>query len=412
MQKPQIAINPHDVWLPLTGSVPVAYAEMITSPHQVGLFHGVSWTSLIANLLAVPLVTLGVVPLLLGGLLLNFCGLRVMEQGVWWLADRLLAGLVWLLRQLPPGWLDVDERWQWLTLAPWGLIVCWRLHLWQRVPAVIASVAVLLSLPAWRSVPADRWSVTMLDVGQGLALVIARHGRAILYDTGPGWPGGDSAQQVIVPWLRWHHLRPEGIILSHEHLDHRGGLTTLQQQWPALWVRSPLGWPAHQRCERGVAWRWQGLQFRALWPLPGATAQGNNRSCVVRVDDGRTSLLLTGDIEIPAEMAMLSHYWQQLPSTLIQVPHHGSSTSSSLALLQRVNGAVALASASRYNAWHLPSGRVSRRYREQGYQWFDTPHQGQISVQIDGNGWQIQRLRDQIFRRWYHQWFGDVRENG
>lgn len=62
----------------------------------------------------------------------------------------------------------------------------------------------------------------MLDVGQGLAMVIERHGKAILYDTGLAWPGGDSAQQLIIPWLRWHHLKPEGAILSHEHLDHAG----------------------------------------------------------------------------------------------------------------------------------------------------------------------------------------------
>ncbi len=64
----------------------------------------------------------------------------------------------------------------------------------------------------------------MLDVGQGLAMVIARNGKAILYDTGLAWPEGDSGQQLIIPWLHWHNLEPEGVILSHEHLDHRGGL--------------------------------------------------------------------------------------------------------------------------------------------------------------------------------------------
>ena len=104
-----------------------------------------------------------------------------------------------------------------------------------------------------------------------------------------------------------------------------------------------------------------------LWPLPDSSLTGNNRSCVVRIDDGKQSILLTGDIEIPAERAMLSHYWQHLASTLIQVPHHGSHTSSALALLQRVGGAAALASASRYNAWRMPVAKVVQRYRQQ---WF------------------------------------------
>ncbi len=72
----------------------------------------------------------------------------------------------------------------------------------------------------------------MLDVGQGLAMVIERHGKALLYDTGPAWPQGDSGQQVIIPWLRWHHLQLQGIMLSHEHLDHRGGLDSVLQAWP------------------------------------------------------------------------------------------------------------------------------------------------------------------------------------
>ena len=139
---------------------------------------------------------------------------------------------------------------------------------------------------------------------------------------------------------------------------------------------------------------------------------GNNRSCVVRIDDGKQSILLTGDIEIPAERAMMSHYWQYLASTLIQVPHHGSNTSSSLALLQRTGGAAALASASRYNTWRMPAAKVVQRYRQQGYRWLDTPHQGQITVIFSTECWQIQSLRDQLLPRWYHQWFGETVDNG
>jgi competence protein ComEC len=123
-----------------------------------------------------------------------------------------------------------------------------------------------------------------------------------------------------------------------------------------------------------------GLNLSRALAAAGATAQGNNRSCVVRIDDGKHSILLTGDIETPAERAMISRYWQHLASTLIQVPHHGSNTSSGIALLRSVGGAAALASASRYNAWRMPSTKVVQRYRQQGYQWFDTPHQGQITV--------------------------------
>jgi len=109
---------------------------------------------------------------------------------------------------------------------------------------------------------------------------------------------------------------------------------------------------------------------------------------------------------------MLSHYWRYLTSTLIQVPHHGSNTSSSLPLVQRVEGQIALDSAARYNAWRFPSAKVVRRYRKEGYIWHDTPHSGQISVTFSQHHWQIRRLREQFLPVWYHQWFGEPVDNG
>lgn len=385
---------------------------LLLLPVQLSIFHGISLSSLAANLLAIPLVTFITVPLILLGMLLHLIGPVTGELACWYLADKTLDFLFAFLHWLPAGWLNVDMRWQWLAWLPWLALIVWRLHLWRNVPALCLVCLTLLTLPFWRNERQGEWAVHMLDVGQGLAMVIERNGKAILYDTGVAWPGGDSGQQLIIPWLRWHALQPEGVILSHEHLDHRGGLDSLLETWPALWIRSPLGWAAHQPCFRGQQWQWQGLTFTVHWPLSGTGTKGNNRSCVVRVDDGQHSFLLTGDIEAAGEMAMLSHYWTHLQSTLVQVPHHGSNSSSSLPFVQRIGGEAALASASRYNAWRFPSIKVIDRYREQGYRWYDTPHQGQLTVSFTPQGWEIHSLRDQLLPRWYHQWFGVPSDNG
>lgn len=385
---------------------------LLLMPLQVLIFHGFSLSSLVANLFAVPLVTFVCVPLILSGMLLHLLPLTALESALWFAADKSLGGLFWMLMRLPDGWQNVDERWQYLTLLPWLAIIGWRFHAWKSVPAVCLAGSVLLAFPLWRTVRSEGWTLHMLDVGQGLAMVIERHGKALLYDTGLAWPGGDSARQLIIPWLRWHHLQPEGVILSHEHLDHAGGLATLQKTWPTLWIRSPLGRAEHRPCFRGQRWMWEGLTFTVHWPPEGYSERGNNRSCVVKIDDGEQSALLTGDIEAPAEQTMLSHYWRHLTSTVIQVPHHGSNTSSSLPLVQRVEGRIALDSAARYNAWHFPSAKVIRRYRKEGYIWHDTPHSGQISVTFSQHRWQIQRVRDEYLPRWYHQWFGAPGDNG
>ncbi|HEB2655262.1 DNA internalization-related competence protein ComEC/Rec2 [Escherichia coli] len=385
---------------------------LLLMPVQIVIFHGISLTSFIANLFAIPLVTFITVPLILAAMVVHLSGPFILEQGLWFLADRSLALLFWGLKSLPEGWINIAERWQWLTFSPWFLLVVWRLNAWRTLPAMCVAVGLLMCLPLWQKPRPDEWQVYMLDVGQGLAMVIARNGKAILYDTGLAWPEGDSGQQLIIPWLHWHNLEPEGVILSHEHLDHRGGLDSILHTWPMLWIRSPLNWEHHQPCVRGEAWQWQGLRFSAHWPLQGSNDKGNNHSCVVKIDDGTNSILLTGDIEAPAEQKMLSRYWQQMQATLLQVPHHGSNTSSSLPLIQRVNGKVALASASRYNAWRLPSSKVKHRYQQQGYKWLDTPHQGQITVNFSAQGWRISSLREQILPRWYHQWFGVPVDNG
>ncbi|EOZ9388245.1 ComEC family protein [Enterobacter cancerogenus] len=381
-------------------------------PLQVLIFHGVSLSSLVANLFAVPLVTFVSVPLILLGMALHLLPLTSLESIIWIAADKSLGVLFWLLMRLPDGWQGVDQRWQYLTLFPWFALIGWRFRAWRVVPAVCLATSVMLAFPLWRTDKNAGWTLHMLDVGQGLAMVVERHGKAILYDTGLAWPGGDSAQQLIIPWLRWHNLKPEGIVLSHEHLDHAGGLASLQKTWPQLWVRSPLGWAGHLPCFRGQRWQWQGLIFTVHWPPAGFVGKGNNRSCVVKIDDGEQSVLLTGDIEAASEQAMLSHRWRDLTSTLIQVPHHGSNTSSFAPMVQRVEGKIALASAARYNAWHFPSAKVVRRYRKEGYAWFDTPHSGQISVTFSLHGTQIRRLRDGCLPRWYHQWFGVRVDNG
>lgn len=385
---------------------------LLLLPLQVLIFHGFSVSSLVANLFAVPLVTFISVPLILFAMLLHLFPLASLETLIWLIADKSLAGLFWLLMRLPEGWQGVDERWLYLTLLPWLAIIGWRFRAWKSVPAACLAASLVLAFPFWRTAKSESWTLHMLDVGQGLAMVIERQGKAILYDTGLAWPEGDSAQQLIIPWLRWHHLQPDGVILSHEHLDHAGGLASLQKTWPTMWVRSPLGWTGHLPCFRGQTWQWQGLTFTVHWPPEMYSARGNNRSCLVKVDDGEQSVLLTGDIEAQAEQAMLSHYWHYLNATLIQVPHHGSKTSSSAPLVQRVEGKIALASAARYNAWRFPSAKVVGRYKKEGYIWHDTPKSGQISVTFSQHDWQIRRLRDQYLPRWYHQWFGVPVDNG
>ncbi|MBK4714753.1 MULTISPECIES: DNA internalization-related competence protein ComEC/Rec2 [Tenebrionibacter/Tenebrionicola group] len=404
-------------WLPLASKPWPAFARHVLSlahlqagmmflllPMQLAIFHGVSLSNWPANLVAVPAVTFITVPLILLAMLLT--GFSQTAGLLLTLADRSLDAVFAYLRWLPDGWLALDERYLWLSFAPWPALILWRFRsglAWSGV--ALATVAALLH-PFWREKNSQGWALHVLDIGHGLAVVVERRQQAMLYDSGNAWQGGDSGQQTIAPWLRWHRLTPQGLILSHEHLDHSGGVASLLAAWPHMLFMRTGEEAGHYPCWQGMRWRWQGLTFTVHWPPRGRQGSGNNHSCVVKIDDGRHSVLLTGDIEAAAELEMVRSERERLRADVLQVPHHGSRTSSSPLLLSQVSPAIAVASVARYSAWRLPSAVVLRRYRERRIVWYDTARHGQITLRFGAGQPQVLSFREHISPRWYHQWFG------
>ncbi|KHN56534.1 ComEC family protein [Pectobacterium fontis] len=381
---------------------------LLLLPLQLHIFHGVSITSLPANLWAVPIVSFVTTPLIL--LALSTMVLAPLSGILWGVADISLRVMFAPLTYLQTGWVYLDASLLLMSTAGWGAVVIGRFSWWRIHPmSVGALILVLLVFRIKRDEP--DWRVDMLDVGHGLAIVIEQRGKAVLYDTGNRWEGGDMATREILPYLRWRGVDVENIILSHSHRDHIGGLETLQAAYPEATIYSATRSMNHRPCQRGERWRWQGLTFTVLWPLALAEKAENNDSCVIRVDDGKNRLLLTGDLESEAERALIQLERGELRANLLQIPHHGSKTSSSPPFIRAVNAEFVMASTARYNPWRLPSVKIVDRYRQYGYSWLDTASFGQLSARFFSNSWHILRFREQISPRWYHQWFGVERYN-
>ncbi len=119
-----------------------AGVTLLLLPLQLLLFHGVSLTSMAANLLAVPLVTLLAVPLILIAMLVHLSGPEIVESLLWLAADRVLAVLFWGLRRLPDGWLTLDARWLWISSLPWLLVMGWRFQSWRHSLGAVSQRAV------------------------------------------------------------------------------------------------------------------------------------------------------------------------------------------------------------------------------------------------------------------------------
>lgn len=377
---------------------------LLLLPIQLAMFHGISLSNWPANMLAVPVVTFITVPLILLAMMLTL--LPGVSHWLLTFADLTLEGVFTYLRWLPDSWLALDGRYFWLMFVPWGGLIVMRFCTWRVWQGTILALSVIALYPFWRDKPAQEWFVHMLDVGHGLAIVVERNHHAVLYDSGNAWQGGDSGQLIITPWLRWHHLIPDRLILSHEHLDHRGGLESLRAAWPGMRIQSSLNEIGHFPCWQGMRWRWQGLYFSVHWPPRGWRGKGNNRSCVVKIDDGYHRILLTGDLESAGEQTMVRSQKEALQADVLQVPHHGSRTSSTLSLLKQVSPDIAVASVARYNAWRLPSVAVVQRYRERDIHWYDTARYGQITLRFGAGKPAVTGFREHILPRWYHQWFG------
>ncbi|MCG8709040.1 ComEC family protein [Brenneria sp. 4F2] len=381
---------------------------LLLMPLQLGMFHGFSLTSLPANLWAIPIVSFVTTPLVLLALPLMY--IAELDYGVWWLADLSLKSVFTPLKYMQNGWLDLQSSLLLGSVAGWLSVVIWRFSWWRSYPVSIFS---LISLILVFRMPNDppNWRVDMLDVGHGLAVVIERNGKAMLYDSGNRWDGGDMATREILPYLRWRGLALEKIILSHSHMDHAGGLPALRAAYPDAEIFSAFIQADHRPCRQGVRWRWQGLTFSVLWPERQVISAENNDSCVVRIDDGKYRVLLTGDIESGTEQKLVKRQRNALAVDLLQIPHHGSGTSSSPPFIRAVDAARILSSNSRYNPWRLPAAKVVSRYRQYGYEWLDTATSGQLSARFFNDSWRVIRFREQISPRWYHRWFGVKGDN-
>lgn len=351
----------------------------------------------LANLLAVPVIGLLVVPLaLLGTLLLP---VPVVGAGLLGVAGAIVDVLFSLLEQMAlwlPAWLPSA-----LPLWSWLLVLCGALLLVMPAGLPMRSLGVLLLLPLLFS-PQQRpepgkAEVWLLDVGQGLAVLVRTHQHDLLYDAGPRFGDFDTGERVVLPSLRALDVRGLDLLLiSHADNDHAGGAMAIRRGLPVRQVLSGEagGLPAQlaaAACVSGQQWQWDGVHF-STWRWADAT-MGNQASCVLRVEANGERLLLTGDIDTQAERALLDS-GQDLRAEWLLVPHHGSRSSSSADFLARVAPSSVLFSRSRHNAFGHPHAEVIARYQAISAQLYDTATHGAVRIRL-GAFEQAQGLRDQ-----------------
>lgn len=371
------------------------------------MFQQVSVVSPLANAVAIPVISLLVVPLtLLGSLLpvawpLEFAHTIVSACMVClqWLAE--LPASTWQ-QHAPPAWAALTALLGVLwTLLPRGFPMRWL--------GLVGFLPMFLVSPEWPK--AGEMRVTVLDVGQGLAVVVRTANHVLLYDAGPRFSErSDSGSKTVFPYLRGEGVsRLNGFIISHDDLDHSGGAASILKSLPVDWIGSslPPNSPLlvgrrHIPCFAGQSWHWDGVDFEMLAPGDkDVNAKDNNRSCVLKVTSAYGSLLLPGDIEREGEASLVGKVGDRLRADVLVAPHHGSKTSSTPDFVAVVHPQAVIFTAGYLNRFGHPKRAVVERYRETGAKLYRSDHDGAILLGFSAAGIEITKWRD-LHRRYWH----------
>lgn len=367
------------------------------APITLFFFQQLSLGMYIANLVAIPWVSFLVVPAALVGVLCLLIS-HGLALKVFWLAGMAFLPMWWWLQWLAslPGvvWFHALPNVWVFILSMIGVIAL--LSQCRRLIKAIGLLILIFSLLIKAPKPPEKaiW-LTVLNVGQGLAVLIRTHDHVLLYDAGPSMYGGyDAGRSVVVPFLHKmsvSHL--DRIVISHPHIDHYGGLAAVKRFYPKAPVvttqksRRLKRWhPAV--CHIGEHWQWDGVRFTFLYP-PGhlaRTGKVNETSCVLKVTNGQGSVLLPGDIERQGEQWLLKNERKQLPSEVIVAAHHGSDTSSDSDLIQLVAPKYAVFATGFYNRFKFPAKSVVRTFQKVGAKMYNTAVNGSINVRISPGG--------------------------
>ena len=361
-------------------------------PLTLWFFGQASLVGALSNLVAVPVVSFVIVPCaLFGMLLLLLC--PPLAAPVLWLAARIVHAQWWLFERMAtwPG-----AHWYLPAVQLHALLLAVVGALWMFMPRGVplrwlgAVLFLPLLLPP-RSTPADgAFRLWVLDVGQGLAVLVRTHDHLLVYDTGARYPSGfDLGEAVVLPSIHALGLsRVDMLMISHGDNDHAGGAQTVAEAFPQ--ARRLAGEPARmrvpmQQCAAGQAWQWDGVRFRVLSPAPGGGDRDNDSSCVLLVEGRGGRVLLPGDISSKAEPAVAAAVGTGPPPVLV-VPHHGSKTSSGAAFIAALRPSLALVSAGWRNRFGHPRAEVLARYAEAGVPLFNTAVEGAVEVEFPADG--------------------------
>jgi competence protein ComEC len=236
-------------------------------------------------------------------------------------------------------------------------------------------------------------TMTVLDVGQGLSVVVQTRQHSLIYDVGASYDDGyNMASVVLTPFLAAKGIESvDTLILSHADNDHAGGWSALVDAVAVSDVYYGEFIPdlpaSAQRCRRGQRWRWDDVSFEfinaeAVSTISSAKVSANNLSCVLKISTASQQFLLPGDIESVVEYQLVDTLASKLKAEVLIAPHHGSGTSSSWPFIKTVQPLHVVFSSGYRNRFAHPRDNISNRYEQMGANIHQTNRHGAITFKV------------------------------
>ena len=357
---------------------------LLMSPMTLFWFSETSLLGFATNLVVVPVVTMIMVPMGLLGLVF-FDAAPLLSDALWGWGAQLWQ----LLRIGFDGLLQCCRSWAVLT-ANTGMLQCGvgliALALWGESRHSASAIILIAALLPWpdRQITAGN-SMTLLDVGQGLSVVVQVGERTLIYDTGYGESGGfTQAEKVLLPYLTDRDIeRIDTLLISHADVDHSGGAVTLGEHIP---IRRSLGFGG-EPCRNGERWIWGSVEFLVINGPGQGELNRNDGSCGLLIKAPSWSVLIPGDVSAARERQWVRYWREELAASILVLAHHGSRTSSSHGLLKWADPEWALASAGRGNAFGHPHKEVIERIHKSGQtNLLSTATSGAIEISLAKEG--------------------------
>lgn len=382
------------------------YLTLLMSLLSVLLFDGSSVLAWVSNVLWVPWCSLLAIPLLFISLIVELLQLPG-SSVLWQLTDIVFQPLLWWLNwaavQSNSWWALPDQHW--LLIGSLLLVCLLFLLSYQRIFLYLGVVLMLpLILAFTRPL---QWQLHLIDVGQGLAVLLQYGQRGLLYDAGPRYGHHSATASQVLPYLRQRGVRQlDYLILSHDDSDHTGDWQLLTTFYPQVQIYTDINHidkaePCSTIPQQYLAARLQMLD------TGGDFSNKNDSSCVLLIQLYGWQILLPGDIGARVEQQLIARY-PQLSADVLVLSHHGSNSSSHFSFLHQLAPQLALNSASLYNRHQHPAVAVQQRLQMLGIALHNTAHGGAIKLDISEQALHVHEYRTQRIPFWLQKPVGNA----